>query len=227
MCVWGSESVGDCACGVLVGHDIKHGTTVVVSMTSRDQLDDPKVLTMNSQPGAGRKHPADLSRDELLSNCTVERSRSSGPGGQHRNKVETAVTLIHQTSGERGVGRERRSQKQNLDMAVFRLRLNLAVAVRCPVVSDGTKGLHGFQPSERWRSRCRQGRVAVNPKHEVFPSMLAEALDVVWASGVDMAAAAAALGCSGTQLVRLIKQEPRAFVLLNGWRQDAGASPLR
>ena len=36
-------------------------------------------------------HPAALPFDALLKECEVRRLRRSGPGGQHRNKVETAV----------------------------------------------------------------------------------------------------------------------------------------
>jgi protein subunit release factor B len=36
---------------------------------------------------------------ELLHQCREERYKSSGPGGQHRNKVETAVRLHHTASG--------------------------------------------------------------------------------------------------------------------------------
>ena len=32
--------------------------------------------------------------NDILSECTFKTSRSSGPGGQHANKVETRVTLL-------------------------------------------------------------------------------------------------------------------------------------
>ena len=33
---------------------------------------------------------------ELLAECRVEARRDSGPGGQHRNKVESAIRLVHE-----------------------------------------------------------------------------------------------------------------------------------
>ena len=38
-------------------------------------------------------HPAMLPEEALLKQCTTEFDTTGGPGGQHRNKVETAVTL--------------------------------------------------------------------------------------------------------------------------------------
>ena len=48
-------------------------------------------------------------------------SRSSGPGGQHVNKVSTAVTLVHRPSGISVTVQETRSQYRNRELAVNRL----------------------------------------------------------------------------------------------------------
>ena len=49
----------------------------------------------------------------------------------------------------------------------------------------------------------------MNPEHEDFPALLAEALDVLHVVGDEPRAAAEALGCSPTQLMKLLKEEPR------------------
>src|SRR4051794_13878872 len=72
-------------------------------------------------------HPACVPTAALLLQCEVRRQRRSGPGGQHRNKVETAVVLVHGPTGIRGEASERRSQTQNLKVAVQRLRVKLAI----------------------------------------------------------------------------------------------------
>ena len=51
--------------------------------------------------------------------------KSSGPGGQHKNKRETAVRLVHTPSGLRVVATEFRSQLQNKKLAFQRLKKRL------------------------------------------------------------------------------------------------------
>ena len=38
-------------------------------------------------------HPADLAPEQLIEQCDIRFLRRSGPGGQHSNKVSTAVQL--------------------------------------------------------------------------------------------------------------------------------------
>ena len=51
--------------------------------------------------------------------------KSSGPGGQRKNKRETAVRLHHIPSGLIVVATEQRLQTQNLNLAFRRLRARL------------------------------------------------------------------------------------------------------
>ena len=166
------------------------------------------------------KHPAAQDAEELLGQCNVRRLRRSGPGGQHRNKVETAVCLHHRPSGVKAEASERRSQAENRSMAVFRLRVNLALEVRSRPDSDPTA-------SQLWRSRLSGGRIAVSATHADFPTILAEALDTIAAAEADVKRAADALECTMSQLLKFLKREPRALGLVNGWRDDRGLHPLR
>lgn len=165
-------------------------------------------------------HHAALSPEQLLKHCDVRRTRRSGPGGQHRNKVETAVVLTHRPTGVTSEGSERRSQLQNQAVAIFRLRVNLALAVR-RLLDAGTP------PSALWQSRCQQGKIAVNPEHDDFPALLAEALDFVAARHMDIRAAAEQLGATPTQLTRFLRQEPRALALVNRARAVHGRHKLK
>ena len=65
--------------------------------------------------------PVPASDDALLLLCEVEFVRAGGPGGQHRNKRFTGVRLTHRPTGLVVIATERRSQAQNLHVAVERL----------------------------------------------------------------------------------------------------------
>jgi protein subunit release factor B len=67
----------------------------------------------------------DTDIDLLKRQVTVETYRSSGPGGQRKNKTETAVRLKHLPSGITVIATEHRSQAQNLNLAFERLRRRL------------------------------------------------------------------------------------------------------
>jgi hypothetical protein len=165
-------------------------------------------------------HPSALSGEDLVAQCRFRRTRRSGPGGQHRNKVETAVVVTHEPSGVTAEANERRSQHENRRVAVFRLRVNLALQVRCPRPLTAP-------PSPCWQGRCRASRIAVHPDHDDFPLLLAEALDTLLAYATDISAAAQSLRVTPTQLIKLLKQEPRALAQVNRVRQQNGLHALR
>jgi protein subunit release factor B len=62
------------------------------------------------------------SDEDLLRECLMDTFRSSGPGGQHVNKTESAVRLTHLPSGVVVTCREARSQHQNKAHCLRKLR---------------------------------------------------------------------------------------------------------
>ncbi|MGV6815074.1 MAG: peptide chain release factor family protein [Phycisphaerales bacterium] len=182
-----------------------------MGMDFLDQLDQPVERPV---------HPAVLDREALLKECVISRGRASGPGGQHRNKVETHITITHQPTGIEAQAGERRLAKENQGVAIRRLRLKLAMGVRVEVPAGDIR-------SELWRRRCVKKRIVCNPMHYDFPSLLAEALDVIEVSGFDMKKAATRLECSASQLIRMVADHPPAFEQLNQSRQDRGLRRLR
>ena len=192
------------------------------------RLDPPNIIHSDSGRNSKSRHsqasssvnmhPADLELPKLLDQCETKRIKRGGPGGQHRNKTASAVVLKHLPTGITAEANERRDQSVNLQRAIFRLRVQLALEVRTR---------RSAVPSPLWLSRCPRGRIAIDPEHEDFPRILAEALDVIEQCGDDAQRAAKELVCSLTQLVKLLSLDGRGLALLNGRRATRGLRPLK
>lgn len=165
-------------------------------------------------------HPAALPPIELERQCDFRFLRRGGPGGQHRNKVSTAVIVEHRPTGLCAEANERRSQRENRIVALRRLRLLLAIELRHDWPAERP-------PSDLWQRRCVGSKIVVSTEHDDFPSLLAESLDALAVCSADAREAAGRLGCSATQLIRFVQREPKAFALVQQWRAAAGLPPLR
>lgn len=165
-------------------------------------------------------HPSRISESSLLEKCLIRRTRHSGPGGQHRNKVETAIEIVHEPTGIVSFAAECRSQEANRREAVFRLRVLLAIRVRSIASTE-------VLPSSLWNSRCREQKIHCSDSHHDFPAMLSEAMDAIDAKEYDVRRSAAALGCSATQLIRFIARVPEALISVNSERTARGLNRLQ
>ena len=167
-------------------------------------------------------HPSTIKPDDLMRDCEVKRTKGSGPGGQHRNKVETAIAITHTPTSLSAQATESRSQATNAKQALFRLRLRLALKCRTASDDDGAT-----PPSALWSSRTKSGKVAVNENHADFPALLSEALDACWERQGDVKAAAEGFGVSSSQLVKLLAKTPEALQFVNQVRASEGLGALR
>ena len=164
------------------------------------------------------EHPADLDDEKLLRFCRETRTRRGGPGGQHRNKVETAVVLLHEPTGITAEASERRSQAENRRVALFRLRLNLAI--ECRVVRDNV-------PSPRWQKRVQHGRLVISVDHQEYAPLVAEAFDHLVTCDGDMRRAADTLQVTPTQLVNLFRKDTSVWAALQKDRIGRGLRSLK
>lgn len=166
-------------------------------------------------------HPATLPESELLRQCSLRNERRSGPGGQHRNKVETAVVIEHQPSGIRAEASERRSQADNKRNAIIRLRLSLALKHRQDL--DSMPG----QPSPLWNRRVVGKQISVSAEHSDYPALLAELLDRLAVDQHDIPKTAAYFQVTASQIVKFLRKYPAAFQAINERRLQLGLNKLR
>ena len=165
-------------------------------------------------------HPAMLSDEALLKDVALDFGRTGGPGGQHRNRKATSCTATHVPSDYSGKATERRRQSENRKLAFSRLRRTLAIHLRRTVTLDG------YVPSELWKERRQGDKFPINPKHSDYPHVLAEALDIIFASEFNQSTAAEALLISSSQLLKIVSHEKAALTWLNDQRKERGLSPL-
>jgi hypothetical protein len=166
-------------------------------------------------------HPATLPDEDPLKQCEISFGRGSGPGGQHRNKVETGATITHVPTGVVARATERREQSVNRKVALRRLRLKLANEIRTRIDRER------YRPSDLWRSRRQGEKMSINPAHADYPALLAEAMDIVVARKFDVAGAAGLLGITMSQLAKLLRHDRPAFAKVNAGRVERGLPALK
>ncbi len=155
-----------------------------------------------------------LSDERLLGACLVESLRGSGPGGQHRNKTVSGVRLVHRATGIEARSDRRREHHRNLQEALARLRLRLAIELR-------------GAGQVAWLAPHRHGsRLQLGPASGAFPLAVACALDALSDAAGSLPGAAAALRLSSSQLVRLLTHDGEVRQAADRLRAAHGCGPL-
>ena len=159
--------------------------------------------------------------EQLLAECTVETCRASGPGGQHRNKRDSAVRLTHGPTGVVVTATERRSQHENRRVAVRRLRRAIAVRVRVPAEANAPPAgpLAEALADPRWPR--------VGQKAPTYLVAAAQVLDRLEAAEGKVSDAAAGLGVSTASLGKFLSLDADLWQEANRLRRRFGQKPLR
>ncbi len=154
----------------------------------------------------------------LLAECEMHLHRTGGPGGQHRNKVASAVRLVHRPTGFTVTATERRSQQENRANALDRLRAAIAVGIR-----------KSPEAQVCWPegTRPKDGRLIVSARSPAYWLVVALVLDELAAAGGQVRAAAERLGVTGSSLTRWLAEEPRAWQEANRIRAACGLGKLK
>ena len=171
---------------------------------------------------AGDTDYLDLADADLLAMCSVETFRASGPGGQHRNKTDSAVRLRHPATGITVQAFESRSQHENRARALKRLRKAIALTVRRPVdlaAYVAPPELRAILPG------AAPNRIGAG-NERYWPGVQA-LLDLFVATGCSAADTARTLGLSTGALSRFLVGDDDLSPVVNGLRAVRGLRPLR
>ena len=148
-----------------------------------------------------------LTEQQLLAECRCDTMRGTGPGGQKRNKTESAVRVTHTATGLFAIDDVERSQHINRHHALQKLRLEFAFHLRCePTV---------------WK------QPVPSPSSDSFPLWAAVALDAPFATDFKLAEAVVLLGTTTSQLVKHLQKLPALWQFVNAERVRRALPPLK
>lgn len=104
----------------------------------------------------------------LLAECEVEAYRSSGPGGQKKNKTESSVRVRHLPTGVVRIATESRSQMRNREAALQRVFDTLEARKKKPKPRVATKPSRAAK-ERRIESKRRTSEVKRQRSRRVDP----------------------------------------------------------
>ena len=156
--------------------------------------------------------------------------KSSGPGGQRRNKVATAIRVVHKPTGLKAHADESRYQIENKRRAIARIRMSIACGLRRQAKTDPLQ----IPPvvaecifSPRKAATGVMKRLAVGRKDRRFWQVAAFLLDLLAACGGKVSRAAASLGITTANFVAMVKTHKRLLATAQAIRKENKINPLR
>jgi len=167
----------------------------------------------------------------LLKDCRVDAYKSPGPGGQRKNKVATAIRLLHEPSGISAQGRQTRSQHRNKTLALRNLRMRIACNYRQP--QDLTQLelpdeiAECFQHTRPGSTEHVKKRLSRKTGSRCFWPVAAFVLDVFDAAEGQLSRASDALGISTANLTAFLHAHRHLLAAAQIIRKAHGYTPLR
>lgn len=119
-----------------------------------------------SDDSGRRPPPYSLDRAVLARQVRIDVHRATGPGGQHVNRTESAVRVVHFPSGVTVTAADTRSQIRNREIAFDRLIERLIRLNHVPRKRKATRPTAGARKrrleGKRHRAGIKQGRGRVS-----------------------------------------------------------------
>ncbi|XP_057446463.1 uncharacterized protein LOC130738492 [Lotus japonicus] len=196
--------------------------------TTRTKTTTTTTVTAAAMDGSARGY-LELTDDELMRQCEMGTFKSSGPGGQHRNKRESSVRIKHLPTGVIAQASEDRSQHKNRASALSRLRSLIALKVRKTVDLDAYSPPRELLQILPPKSSIRGSDIGsqIGPNNSKFAMGMQALLDLIFAVEGSISEAAKYLGLSTGALSRLILSDDSLRMEVNSLRASKGMKPLK
>lgn len=200
--------------------------------TDGDSASWPAINALADVHRVDPPHPAILAEETLIAQCRMSQLRRSGPGGQHRNKVSTAIQWLHEPTGITAEASESRDQNRNRRDALARLRIRMAIRLRSAMTATdamdvGDRSLTADSRSNQLRELGQSRRLKVSAGNEDYPAILALVMDDLHRAGGQPSLVGPLWNASTTAVVSLVAVWPAALQEVNRWREHHGRGPLR
>ncbi|XP_075647755.1 uncharacterized protein LOC142618668 [Castanea sativa] len=181
----------------------------------------------NEKKKKGGREYLEMTEQELMRECEMDTFKASGPGGQHRNKRESAVRVKHIPTGLIAQAVEDRSQHMNRSSALARLRTLLALHVRNTVDIDTYSPPPHLLSILPLKSTLRSSGPQIGPNNPKFLLGMQALLDLILAVDGSVSEAAKYVGLSTGALSRLILSHDSLRMAVNQLRASKGLKPLK
>lgn len=158
-----------------------------------------------------RNNWLESSDEELLASCRFEPFKSTGRGGQKKNKTSSAVRLMHKASRISVTCSSSRSQRENRLKALAKLKMEIAMKAR----------------PEKSEDSLRNIRIEMSPSNREYFKWTAMIFDVLYFSGFSISDTSEKLGLSTSKLVKLLARNPTVWQNINETREKLGLKALR
>ena len=164
-----------------------------------------------------------LPPEDFLRQCERTPFQASGPGGQKRNRVYSAIRLTHTPTGLRAESASFREAARKLTDAVDKLRLALAIQ---GAQAEGQESDDAGTPVALERIKPPANfpafRVKINPDHKDFPATVLHALAAFHVTNADLKITAGYLSVSPSAFARYLKLDKQVLAAANRLRVAAG-----
>ncbi|XP_031379410.1 uncharacterized protein LOC116194679 isoform X2 [Punica granatum] len=219
----------ECPCSLQAtwrGEKIKRAHSFSWNMRNRS-LNITTASGSKDQSSISSRNYLELADEELMKQCEMSTFRTSGPGGQHRNKRDSAVRLKHLPTGITAQASEDRSQHKNRASALSRLRTRLARKVRNTVELDAYSPPPELLQILPAKSTLKDSGPQIGPNNPKFNAGMQALLDLLYAVEGSVSDAASMLGLSTGALSRLILSDDSLRMEVNELRASKGMKPLK